>query len=414
VPRIARLAIIALICALIGVSFGLYVTTRTLRAVQEAGVFGYASDGSGRAAESAGVEGTTRGSTPVAYSETGQSRRNAIVSAAERAGPATVSITVVKRQVVRRGGLPGALQEDEFFERFFRGYFPERSYERQYESYGSGVIIDRDGYLLTNDHVVHNAAAVRVMLTDGREFDGRVLGGDPLFDLAVVKIDGDDLPVARLGDSDDLMIGEWAVAVGNPFGQLLNDRQPTVTAGVVSAVHRDIQAGGQGEGVYKDMIQTDAAINPGNSGGPLVNSRGEVIGINTFIFSSSGGSIGIGFAIPVNIAKQIINELIEFGRIRDAWVGIQVQDLTAAVAQGLGIERVGGVLASFVEPESPAARAGIRGGDVIVGVNGDPVGNVRRARRAIFGARVGDVVTLTILRKGERKDFDVKLEEVPR
>ena len=412
-PRLVRLSIIALICALAGVSFGLYRTTSALRETQEASV-PRSADAGGRLGGQPGATGVPSETVAAAYSEVGQSRRNAIVSAAERAGPATVSITVVKRQVVRRRGLPGAMLEDEFFERFFRGYFPERSYERQYESYGSGVIIDGDGYLLTNDHVVHNAAAVRVMLTDGREFDGRVLGGDPQFDLAVVKIDGDDLPVAPLGNSDGLMIGEWAIAVGNPFGQLLNDRQPTVTAGVVSAVHRDIQAEGQGQGVYKDMIQTDAAINPGNSGGPLVNSRGEVIGINTFIFSSGGGSIGIGFAIPINIAKQIINELIEYGRIRDAWVGIQVQDLTAAIARGLGVEDVRGVLASFVEPESPAARAGIRAGDVIVGVNGDPVDNVRRARRAIFGARVDDVVTLTILRKGERKDFDLKLEEVPR
>jgi serine protease Do len=339
-----------------------------------------------------------------------ESRRTAIVEAAERVGPATVSISVVQTRIVRQTPFAGG----EFFERFFRGSFPERQYEQRYHSFGSGVVIDPDGYILTNDHVVRGSTEIRVTLTDGREFDARFLGGDPRFDLAVLKIDGDALPVAPLGDSDDLLIGEWCVAIGNPFGYLLNDPSPSVSAGVVSAVHRDIVSESETGAVYKDMIQTDAAINPGNSGGPLVNSRGEVIGISSFIFTSSGGSQGMGFAIPINVAKLIINEMIEYGSVRDVWVGIRVQDITPVLAERLGLSMSAGVLASYVEADSPADRAGIRTGDIVVGVNGDAVENIREARRAIFGARVGDIITLNVLRGGERRDFDVKLEEVPR
>jgi serine protease Do len=395
--------IVALVFVLAGMTLGLHLTVRALR---QRPVFPSAyAEPAPSSVE--GVPASVVGDLDV-------SRRTAIVRAAEQVGPATVSISVVRTQVVRRTPFTGSPFEDEFFERFFRGYFPDRRFERRYESYGSGVVIDQDGYILTNDHVVRGGSEVKVMLKNGREFDGRVLGGDSRFDLAVIKIEGEELPVAPLGDSDDLMIGEWAVAIGNPFGHLLNDTQPTVTAGVISAFHRDIQSEGQGGGVYKDMIQTDAAINPGNSGGPLVNSRGEVVGINTFIFTASGGSQGIGFAIPINVAKLIIDELIEFGRIRDVWVGVQVQEITKALAQSLGLSATQGVLASYVEPESPADRAGIRPGDIIVGVSGEAVNNIRQARRAIFGARVGDVITLAVIREGERTDFDVKLEEVPR
>jgi serine protease Do len=302
----------------------------------------------------------------------------------------------------------------DFFERFFRGHFPDRVYREPYQSFGSGVIVDGDGYILTNEHVVGGATDVRVTLTDGREFQARVLGDDSRFDLAVLKVEGEDLPVATLGDSDDLMIGEWVVAIGNPFGHFLNDPHPTVTAGVVSALHRDVLADNESDAIYKDMIQTDASINPGNSGGPLVNSVGEVVGINSFIFSMSGGSQGVGFAIPVNVARLIINELIEFGRVRDVWVGMRVQDLNPALAQTFGLPAVRGVLASFLEPDSPAERAGIRAGDIVTAVNGEQVESVRQARRAIFGSRVGDVITVTIVRDGERHDFDVELEEVPR
>jgi serine protease Do len=351
---------------------------------------------------------------PVYYDDedataTGLSRQTALVRASDSVGPATVSISAVKTRVVHADPL-----RTDFFERFFRGHFPDRVYREPYQSFGSGVIVDGDGYILTNEHVVGGATDVRVTLTDGREFQARVLGDDSRFDLAVLKVEGEDLPVATLGDSDDLMIGEWVVAIGNPFGHFLNDPHPTVTAGVVSALHRDVLADNESDAIYKDMIQTDASINPGNSGGPLVNSVGEVVGINSFIFSMSGGSQGVGFAIPVNVARLIINELIEFGRVRDVWVGMRVQDLNPALAQTFGLPAVRGVLASFLEPDSPAERAGIRAGDIVTAVNGEQVESVRQARRAIFGSRVGDVITVTIVRDGERHDFDVELEEVPR
>jgi len=338
----------------------------------------------------------------------GLSRQTALVRAADSVGPATVSISAVRTRVVRADPM-----RDDFFEQFFRGHFPDRVYREPYQSFGSGVIVDGDGYILTNEHVVGGAGDVRVTLTDGREYQARVLGGDSRFDLAVLKVEAEDLPVAALGDSDDLMIGEWVVAIGNPFGHFLNDPHPTVTAGVVSALHRDVLADAESDAIYKDMIQTDASINPGNSGGPLVNSVGDVIGINSFIFSMSGGSQGVGFAIPVNVARLIINELIEFGRVRDVWVGMRVQDLNPALAQNLGLPAVRGVLASFLEPDSPAERAGIRYGDIVTAVNGDEVESVRQARRAIFGSRVGDVITVSVLRGGESHDFDVRLEEVP-
>jgi serine protease Do len=268
-----RYAVVALLFALAGVSVGLFVTVRALRSVT---------------AETGGAGAPTfveRVTGRAGREDVGDSRRTAIVRAAERVGPATVSITALKTRIVSGAPRPG----DAFFDRFLRGYFPDWLREEQYHSFGSGVIIDPDGYILTNDHVVGRANAVTVTLSDGRDYEGRVLGSDPRYDLAVVKIDGEDLPVAPLGDSDDLIVGEWAIAIGNPFGYLLNDTDPSVTAGVISALHRDVQGEGESGAIYKDMIQTDAAINPGNSGGPLVNSRGEVIGISSFIFSSSGG-----------------------------------------------------------------------------------------------------------------------------
>jgi serine protease Do len=396
--RLVRYIALAVVFVLAGTALGLWITVR------ESGPEG---------GPAVGAAPADSGSGNAPASPTGaldESRRTAIVRAAETVGPATVSISVTQTQVVRQSPFPA----DAFFERFFRGSYPDRTYERKYESYGSGVIIDADGYVITNDHVVRGADEVKVTLTDGREFSGRVLGGDPRYDIAVVKVQGERLPVAKFGDSDDLMIGEWAIAIGNPFGYLLNDRQPTVTAGVVSALHRDVLAEPQTGAVYKDMIQTDAAINPGNSGGPLVNGRGEVIGINSFIFSSSGGSEGMGFAIPVNAAREIINELIQYGRVRDVWVGIGVQDLAPSRGQASAQPPAPGALVSFVEPGSPAERAGVRVGDLIISVQGEAVANVREARRAIFGARVGDVVSLTILRNGSRRVHDLKLEEAPR
>jgi serine protease Do len=338
----------------------------------------------------------------------GESRRTAIVSAAERVGPATVSISAVKSHLVRNSPFP----DDGLFERFFRGYYPDRVYRGRYDV-GSGFIIDSDGYILTNDHVVRGGSEVKVVLRDGREFDGTVVGADQRYDLAVVKIDGNDLPTAPLGDSDGVLIGEWVVAIGNPFGYILNDAEPTVTAGVVSALHRDIQPSGT-SAVYKDMIQTDAAINRGNSGGPLVNSSGEVIGISTFTLSSEDGAyFGMSFAIPINTARVLVDELVRYGRVRDIWIGMGLVNVTPLVARALDLAGADGTLVAAVEPESPADRAGLRPGDVIIAVNGVAVSNAAEVRRATFAAKVGDAITVTAIRRGRTRELNIKLEEVP-
>jgi serine protease Do len=339
------------------------------------------------------------------------SRRTAIVSAAERVSPAVVSVSVVATRTVRADPFPQGMFRDEFFQRFF----PPTEYQEKVPGLGSGVIVDRSGLILTNEHVVHDADDIAVTLPDGRQLPAKVLGASGPYDLAVLKVSGDRLPVAPLGDSDQLVVGEWAIAIGNPFGYLLNDPQPSVTAGVVSATHRDVKSeASQGGGVYKNMIQTDASINPGNSGGPLVNGDGEVIGINTFIFTQTGGSIGLGFAIPINLAKKILEETQRFGRVRAAWPGMSLQPVTPYLAQRLGYTDLGGLVVTDVAPAGPAGKAGVQVGDRIRKVNGQLIRNVEDARRSIYGAGVGDRMALTIERDGKTIEVAFTLVEVPR
>jgi serine protease Do len=333
------------------------------------------------------------------------SRRTAIVEAAEKASPGVVSIATL-----RTGVLPPEAY-DQWFEPFFRELFPSRRYE--VPGLGSGFIIDPQGYVVSNDHVVRDAQSIKVTLPDGREFEAKVIGSDSSYDIAVIKIDGKNLPAIDLGDSDNLIVGEWAVAIGNPFGFLLNDRQPSVTAGVISAHHRDVKASNQTGGIYKDMIQTDAAINPGNSGGPLVNGHGEVIGVNTFIFSSTGGSLGMGFAIPINTVKRVVDEIIRYGAVRDIWIGISVQEISPFLAEQLAIKDRRGLVVSAIDRGSPAYRAGIRVGDVIRAVNGTPVLRTRDAQRLIFGTPVGGTVKLRVEQDGKARDIAVEVEAAP-
>ena len=208
------------------------------------------------------------------------------------------------------------------------------------------------------------------------------------------------------------MIGEWALAIGNPFGFLLNDTQPTVTGGVISVTRRDINSGTAGEGIYKNMIQTDAAINPGNSGGPLVNASGEVIGVNTFIFTKSGGSEGIGFAIPIDAAKRVVDELIKYGRVRNVWIGVGTWDITPYLAGRLGTKDANGLYIASVEKGSPADKAGAKVGDIIRKVNGVAISDVNEAYRALFGANVGDTITLTVERDSKLVTLRLTLEEL--
>jgi len=344
----------------------------------------------------------------VAPESLSRSRRTAIVTAAERVSPAVVSVSVVTTRVVRADpfGLPF---RDDFFDRFF----PPSLYKERVPGLGSGVIVDRDGIVLTNSHVVRNADEIRVNLPDGRHFTAKLLGDSPVYDLAVLKIEGDRLPVAPLGDSDSLVVGEWAIAIGNPFGYLLEDSQPTVTAGVVSATRRDIKSEATQAGMYKNMIQTDAAINPGNSGGALVNADGDVIGINTFIFTSGGGSIGLGFALPINLAKRVLAEVRRYGRVRIAWPGMTVQSVTPGLAQRLGWAEAGGLVVSGIDRGGPADRAGVRVLDRIRKVNGRVTNDVDDAQSSIYGAQVGDRLALEVEREGRLRTLNLVLEEAP-
>ncbi len=336
------------------------------------------------------------------------SRRTAIVTAAERVSPAVVSVSVVATRVVRADPFGGVFR-DEFFDRFF----PPTEYRQRIPGLGSGVIVDAAGLVLTNEHVVREAERIHVTLPDGRQLAARVLGSTPVYDLAVLKVEGARLPAAPLGDSDRLMVGEWAIAIGNPFGYLLNDPQPTVTAGVISATRRDIKSDATAGGVYKNMIQTDAAINPGNSGGALVNADGEVIGINTFLFTQSGGSIGLGFAIPINLARRFLAEIQTYGRVRIAWPGMTVQPLTPYLAQRLGFEEPGGLVVTRVDAGGPAARAGVKAGDRIRKVNGQTIVTVDDAQAGIYGAAVGDELRVSVERGGQLKEVRLKLVEAP-
>jgi serine protease Do len=337
------------------------------------------------------------------------SRRTAIVTAAQRVSPSVVTVSVISTRVVRADPFGGTFH-DEFFDRFF----PQQEYRQRVPSMGSGFIVDGSGLVITNDHVVHDAEDIKVTLSDGRQIGAKVIGSTPIYDLAVLQVDAKGLPAAPLGDSDHILVGEWAIAIGSPFGYLLNDTQPTVTAGVVSATHRDVKSDASSStGVYKDMIQTDAAINPGNSGGPLVNADGEVIGINAFIFTPSGGSIGLGFAIPINLAKRVMGEIRQYGRVRQAYPGMTVQEVTPGLARRLGFSDDGGLVVTRVDDAGPAGRAGVKVGDRIRKVDGHTVDTVDDAQKSIYGKTIGDRLKLTLDRGGKSADITLTLVEAP-
>ena len=335
-------------------------------------------------------------------------RANAIVVSANSVAPAVVSITVISTRVVASSPLFSPFS-DPYFQDFFRDFYPERYYRQQIKSLGSGVIISSDGYVLTNEHVVVNAEDIQVTLTDGHQFKATVIAADQIIDLALLKINDKDLPFIKLGDSDDLMIGEWVIALGNPFAFLLEDTSPTVTVGVISAIHRSIKSTDESR-LYKNMIQTDAAINPGNSGGPLVNIVGEVIAINTFIFTSGGGSEGIGFARPINIAKKFIDEAREHGSIRTPWIGLWLQNITPEIADSLKLMPEG-VLVTGLDDNSPAYKVGIEKRDQIISVNGMPVSKVSDWDRIVADFFVDDTLLLDLLRDGDSVHIRMVIQE---
>ncbi|MBF0453826.1 MAG: DegQ family serine endoprotease [Magnetococcales bacterium] len=285
------------------------------------------------------------------------------------------------------------------FEEFFRHFLdkiPKESFKSR--SLGSGVLIDAKGFILTNNHVVADADKIMVRLFDEREFPAKVVGRDSKTDLALIQIEaGGDLPVAKLGDSEKAEVGSWVVAIGNPFGL-----DATVTAGIISARGRMI-----GSGPYDNFLQTDAAINPGNSGGPLFNLDGEVIGINTAIFSRSGGSMGIGFAIPINMAKPVVEQLKKDGRVTRGWLGVRIQTVTAELAKALGLDHKKGALVASVEPDSPALKAGVMSGDVIVQFNGHDVQHMKELPAIVAQTEVGKVVPMKVIRNGKIKTIRV-------
>ena len=324
------------------------------------------------------------------------SRRNAITIAAGIVEPAVVSVNVIKTQIVKR-------RHSLFF-----GFYDEVPYSIQ--GIGSGVIFSKDGFIITNAHVVEGATEIKVILTDTRQFDAKVIGIDTGHDIAVIKIEGANLPFALFGDSDELIIGEWAIALGNPYGFLIKDSKPSVSVGVISAINRDFAENKDGK-IYRHMVQTDAAINQGNSGGPLVNVYGEIIGINTFIFSESGGSIGLGFAIPVNAVKKSTRELIEFGKIRQIWFGFKVQEINPLIASHLKLKSLDGVLVNYIQRNSPASKAGLQEGDIINEINKNMIKDTRDAELAVFDISVGDSIDFVIIRDGKEQKLNLKAVE---
>jgi len=336
----------------------------------------------------------------------------AFVNVVKKAKPAVVHIKVEK---TTRSTLPNQGGEDIFNHPFFDQFFgpqyrrqrPEQPRQREYKQrgQGSGFIISKDGFILTNNHVIEDADIIKVSLSDNREFDAKVVGADPQSDVALLKIeDPENLPVLALGNSEALEVGEWVIAIGNPFGL-----SQTVTVGVVSAKGRS----SVGINQYENFIQTDAAINPGNSGGPLINVHGEVVGINTALFSRTGGYMGIGFAIPINMAQSIEDQLQRDGKVTRGWLGVVIQNVDKELAESFGLKQAGGILISEVQEDSPADKAGIKQGDVIIRLNETVLKDVSDLRNRIALISPETEVTLHIIRHGKDEQIAVVIGEQP-
>jgi Do/DeqQ family serine protease len=327
--------------------------------------------------------------------EVGGAPLQSIAPVVSRVTPGVVGISVRGR--VREDN---PLFQDPVFRHFFNLQQP---IERETQATGSGVIIDgAQGYVLTNAHVVENATSIDVTTKDNRRLKARLVGRDPETDIAVLQVPGGSLSAVPMGDSDRLQVGDFVLAVGNPFGL-----GQTVTSGIVSALGRT----GLGIEGYEDFIQTDASINPGNSGGPLVDLQGRVIGINTAILAPSGGNVGIGFAVPINIARQVMDQLISGGEIKRGRIGVAIQDLTPDIAQALGTTHTQGAVIARVESGSAAERAGLRTNDLVVAVNGVPIHNGAELKNRVVVARIGDAVDLTVVRSGSERTVAVRIDQ---
>jgi serine protease Do len=333
---------------------------------------------------------------PVPAQTVDASRRTAITTAVERVAPAVVTVQTETVQKV----------PVDFFEYFMGG----RTGERRNAGIGSGFVVRSDGIIVTNAHVISGATKVSIGMRDGTSYDATVVGIDETNDLAVVRITAKNLPVAPLGSSSTLIVGEWSIAIGNPFGFVLGNSEPSVSVGVVSAVGRNLAGRGDGGGVYVDMIQTDAAINPGNSGGPLVNASGEVVGVNSSIYSPSGGSVGLGFAIPIDRTKRIVEDLLDHGAVRQPWVGIRLQ--TPDVQSAREAAAVGAIVARVV-PGSPADRSGVRAGDQVIAAGTRPVKNPFDWEARLLDLRVGELLPVTVRRSGRELRFSLPVADAP-
>ncbi|MCE8001519.1 DegQ family serine endoprotease [Billgrantia ethanolica] len=331
----------------------------------------------------------------------------------EQAAPGVVNISTTRMMPGRTQGFEdfGGQDIPDIFRHFFGDRFPAppggggggpgRGQERQ--SLGSGFIISEDGYILTNAHVVDGADEILVRLNDRRELEAELIGADSQTDVALLKVDASDLPTLRMGDSDRLRVGEWVAAIGSPFGF-----DHSVTAGIISAINRTLP-----RDAYVPFIQTDVAINPGNSGGPLFNLDGEVVGINAQIFTRSGGFMGVSFAIPINVAMDVANQLRDDGRVRRGWLGVMIQPVSRDLAESFGMDSASGALIADLDPEGPAARAGLQAGDIVLEVDGEEVERSRNLPRLIGRVTPGNDAELTIMRDGERQEIAVTIGDWP-
>jgi serine protease Do len=327
----------------------------------------------------------------------GGERRTVIGTAAARVAPAVVSVNVVRRERT----LPRTL---------FEQFTLPRGLEQLVEGLGTGFLVSSDGLIVTNQHVTSGAEQIVVTLRDGRDFTARLLGEDDRTDIAVLKIDTTGLPVVPVGRAASLQIGDWVVAIGNPYGYLLGNTEPSVTAGVVSALGRDILPSGDQSGLYVDMIQTDAAINPGNSGGPLINASGEVVGVNAFILTQSGGNVGLGFAIPIERAMRVALDLRRMGRVRRGWIGVEIAEPQRQTGSW---RRQPGVPVRRVAQGGPGDAAALKAGDIIDRVDGQPIRNFLNWEKALLDLNVGDTLRVTVRRGDGAQDLAIVATELP-
>ena len=334
-----------------------------------------------------------------------RSRKNIITETVKKVSPAVVGINVIEIQQYRDPR--GSFFDDPFFRQFFGD---RRSGSREVKELGSGYIISPDGYIVTNDHVAGNASRITVTLTDGISYDAKLIGSDPVSDVALLKIEGDNFPYVEPGNSDEIIIGEWAIALGNPFGLFEVNDKPTVTVGVISATGMNLEP--ISDRYYLNMIQTDAAINGGNSGGPLVNSLGEVIGMNTLIFTAgSQGSIGLGFAIPINKVKTIIEELKDKGKIdRNFEIGMRIQSIDESIAKYYNLERTKGVIITKIYPGTPSDKAGLQVGDIILKIDEFQINNDNTIFGVFYEFRTGQEIDIAIFRDGNELHKKMILE----